>query len=64
MWLVKQKKVNEPRKDEVINQSKLGRMGMMGGWIEVGTQLGIGIKLITVMDVNIRHHLPINGIHP
>jgi hypothetical protein len=61
---VKQKKVNEPRKDEVINQSKLGRMGMMGGWIEVGTQLGIGIKLITVMDVNIRHHLPINGIHP
>jgi hypothetical protein len=61
---VKQKKVNEPRKDEVINQSKLGRMGMMGGWIEVGAQLGIGIKLINVMDVNIRHHLPINGIHP
>ncbi len=39
-------------------------MGMMGKWMEVGTQLGIGIKLITVMDANIKHHLPINGMHP
>jgi len=28
---VKQKNVNEPIKDEVINRNKLGRMGMMGG---------------------------------
>jgi hypothetical protein len=26
-----------PRKDEGISQSKLRRMGTMGGWMEVGT---------------------------
>jgi hypothetical protein len=61
---VRRKKIDEPKKDEVISQSKLRGMGMMGKWMEVGTQLGIGIKLITVMDANIKHHLPINGMHP
>jgi hypothetical protein len=64
VWWVRHKKVNEPRKDEVISQSKLGGMGMMGGWMEVGAQPGIRINLIIVMDVNIKHHLPIDGIHP
>jgi hypothetical protein len=30
-----------PKKDEGTSWCKLGRMGMMGGWMEVGTQLGI-----------------------
>jgi hypothetical protein len=32
------------KKDEIISRSKLGRMGMMVRWKEVGAQLGIGIK--------------------
>lgn len=38
-------KANEPRKDEGTDQSKLGGMGMMGGWMEDGAHLGIGVKL-------------------
>jgi hypothetical protein len=30
---------------ERISQSKLGRMGMTGEWMEVRTHLGIGVKL-------------------
>ncbi len=33
------------RKGERIGRSKLKRMGMMGKWMEVGTHLGIGVKL-------------------
>ncbi len=61
---MRQEKVDEPRKDEVISRNKLRGMGIMGKWMEVGAQLGIGIKLIIVMNVNIKHHLPIVGIHP
>jgi hypothetical protein len=64
VWWVRQEKVDEPRKDEVISRNKLRGMGIMGKWMEVGAQLGIGIKLIIVMNVNIKHHLPIVGIHP
>jgi hypothetical protein len=42
-----EKRPDEPKKDEGIGQSKLGGMGMMGGWTEVGAQLAIGLKLIT-----------------
>jgi hypothetical protein len=31
--------------DEKTSRSKLGGMGMMGKWIEVGTQLGIKVML-------------------
>jgi hypothetical protein len=40
------KGANRPRKDEKTSQNKLRRMGMMGGWMEDGTQLGIRVKLI------------------
>jgi hypothetical protein len=33
------------RKGEGIGRSKLKRMGMMGKWMEVGTHLGIRVKL-------------------
>jgi hypothetical protein len=39
------KKANGPRKDEGTGQSKLGGMGMMRGWMEANTYLGIGVKL-------------------
>jgi hypothetical protein len=38
----KGKKANGPKKDEGTSQSKLGRMGMMGRWMEVRAQLGVG----------------------
>ncbi len=37
---------------------------MMGGWMEVGAKMGIGVKLTTVTNANIRHHFPIDGIRP
>jgi hypothetical protein len=40
------KNVNGPKKDEEICWSKLKGMGMMGGSMEVGTQLGIRVELI------------------
>jgi hypothetical protein len=39
------KKANGTRMGERISQSKLGRMGMTGEWMEVRTHLGIGVKL-------------------
>jgi len=45
VWQARRKKVNESKKDEIINRSKLGGMGMMGLWMEVGAQLGIGVIL-------------------
>jgi hypothetical protein len=33
-----------PREDEKTGWSKLRRMGMMGRWMEAGTQLGIRVK--------------------
>jgi hypothetical protein len=41
------KGVNEPKEDERIGHGKLGRMGMMGGWMEARAQLGIRVKLTT-----------------
>ncbi len=35
------------KEDERISWSKLRRMGMIGEWMEVEAQLGIGVKLIT-----------------
>ncbi len=40
------KSANGPKEDERTSQSKLKRVGMMGGWMEAGAQLGIGVKLI------------------
>ncbi len=40
------------KKDEGSSQSKLEGMGMMGGWTETGTQLAIGVKLITDFPLN------------
>jgi len=37
----KGKKVNGPKKDEGTSRSKLGRMGMMGRWMEARAQLGV-----------------------
>jgi hypothetical protein len=31
------KGANGPKEDERVNQSKRGGMGMMGGWMELGT---------------------------
>jgi hypothetical protein len=41
------KGANGPRKGEGTSQGKLGGMAMMGGWMEGGAHLGIGVKLIT-----------------
>jgi hypothetical protein len=38
---------NRPREDERTSNSKLGRIGMMGKWMEPKAQLGKGVKLIT-----------------
>jgi hypothetical protein len=35
------KKADKPKEDERISWCQLGRMGMMSGWMEAGTQLGI-----------------------
>jgi len=35
------KGANRPKEDEGISHNKLKRMGMMGRWMEVETQLGI-----------------------
>ncbi len=40
------KGANKPKKGEGIGWSKLKKMGMLGEWMEVGTHLGIGVKLI------------------
>ncbi len=47
------KKANKPRKNEGTNQSKLGGIGMMGKWMEVGAQLGIGVKLTINFPSNV-----------
>jgi hypothetical protein len=39
------KKADRPKEGEGTSQGKLGGMGMMGGWIEVGTHLNKGEKL-------------------
>jgi hypothetical protein len=39
------KKADNPKEGEGIGRGKLGRMGMMGGWIKVGTHLNKGKKL-------------------
>jgi hypothetical protein len=39
------KRADGPNEDEGIGQSKLRRMGMMGGWMEVKIQLGTRVKL-------------------
>jgi hypothetical protein len=41
------KSANGPKEGEKTSWSKLRRMGMMGGWMETRTQLGIGVKLIS-----------------
>jgi hypothetical protein len=41
------KGANGPREGEGTSQSKLRKMGMMGGWMEVGAHLSTGIKLTT-----------------
>jgi hypothetical protein len=33
------------KENEGIGWSRLEGMGMMGGWIEVGAHLGIGVKM-------------------
>ncbi len=38
------KGAHKSREDERIGQSKLRGMGMMGKWMEVGTELGIEVK--------------------
>lgn len=44
-WLWQgEKRVDGPKKDERTGQSKLSRMGMMGRWMEIGTQVGIGVS--------------------
>jgi hypothetical protein len=37
---------NGPKKDEGTSLNKLGRVGMMGGWMEAGAHPSIGVKLI------------------
>ncbi len=41
------KKAKGPKEGEEIGRDKLGGMGMMGIWMEVGVYLGIGVKLCT-----------------
>jgi hypothetical protein len=43
---------NGPREGEGIGQGKQGGMGMMGGWMEAKTYLGIGVKLIVGSPFN------------
>jgi hypothetical protein len=45
---MKRKKDHKPRKNEGISRSRLEGMGMMGSWIEVGAQLCIIVKLISI----------------
>jgi hypothetical protein len=46
------KRVDRPKKGEGIGRGKLGGMGMMGEWMEVGTYMGIGAKLTTSFPSN------------
>jgi hypothetical protein len=44
-WLWQGKKrADGPKKHERTNQSKLNKMGMMAGWMEIGTHVRIGVS--------------------
>ncbi len=49
-------RTNGPIEDEGTSWSKLGGMGMISGWMEVGTQLGIGVKLTIGFPLNVWQH--------